>query len=172
MNSPPICSVPDQRSPGLCFPRLQIPYGQTAKRYFAILKMEDWRLKGGYLSLRSDSPRKSTNTNGFNNHYVVRWNNLVVETIAGEPLISMRSFAVANCSTWLVSKESPLLSSSKPSYIKICYSIAPQSPALVSLQSSIQKTQGLQKPSLQILREDLNVRAGKSACMSVTSSGE
>ena len=37
----------------------------------------------------SNSPRQSPNTNGFNNHNEVQWSNPVVETSAGEPLISM-----------------------------------------------------------------------------------
>jgi len=51
---------------------------------------------------KSDSPRPSPNTNGFNNHCEVQWSNPVVETSAGEQLISMWPFAEG----WLVSKES------------------------------------------------------------------
>ena len=41
-----------------------------------------------------------------------------METSAGEPVISMRPFAVTKCSAWLVSKESPRLSGSLPSCTK------------------------------------------------------
>ena len=41
-----------------------------------------------------------------------------METSAGVPLISMRPFAAAKWSAWLVSKESPLFSGSLPSYTK------------------------------------------------------
>ena len=51
---------------------------------------------------KSDSPRQSPNTNGFNNHYAVQWSNPVVETSAGGPLISMRLFAGGKCSACLV----------------------------------------------------------------------
>ena len=71
---------------------------------------------------KSDSPRQSPNTNGFNSHYAVQWNNPVVKTSAWGPLISMRPFAGGKCSAWLVSKECPRLWGSKPSYTKICYS--------------------------------------------------
>ena len=73
---------------------------------------EDGRLmfEGWVVVLKkSDSPRQSPNTNGFKNHYEVQWNNPVVETSAGGPLISMRPFAEGKCSDWLVSKESPCL---------------------------------------------------------------
>ena len=61
-----------------------------------------WRFK-------SDSPQHSPNTDSFNNHQVIQCSNPDVETSAGEPLISMRPFAVTKCSAWLVSKESPRL---------------------------------------------------------------
>ena len=99
------------------------------------LKMDGWRMKGGWLSLKSDSPRQSSDTNGVNNHYCVQWSNPVAETNAGESLISMRTFAVAKCSAWLMSKEFLCFLGSKPSHTKICYSVAPH-PPVVSLQSS------------------------------------
>jgi hypothetical protein len=85
-------------------------------------------LKGGWLLLKSDSPLQSPDTNGVNNHYVVRWGNPVVETSAVEPLISMHLFAVAKCSAWIVLIEILRHLSSKPSYTKICYSVAPHPP--------------------------------------------
>jgi len=45
----------------------------------------------------------------FNNHLNVQGSSVVVETSAGVPLISVRSFAAAKWSAWLVSKESPSL---------------------------------------------------------------
>ena len=71
-------------------------------------------MKGGWLSLKSDSPRQSPGINGVNNHYCLQWSNPVVEPNAGEPLISMRTFAVAKCCAWLVSKEFLCLLGSKP----------------------------------------------------------
>jgi hypothetical protein len=59
------------------------------------LKMVGWRLKVGWSSLKGDSPRQSPGTNSSNNYYVVQWSNPVVETSAGEPVISMRPFAVS-----------------------------------------------------------------------------
>jgi hypothetical protein len=52
-----------------------------------------------------------------------------VEMSAGEPLISMKLFAVAKCSTWLVSKESPV--SEVPSLV-ILNSATVLIPALLS----------------------------------------
>jgi hypothetical protein len=85
-------------------------------------------MRGGWLSLKSDNPRQTPDTSGVNNHYFVQWSNPVVETNAGEPLVSMRTFAIAKCSAWLVSKEFLCLLGSKPSYSKICYSVAPHPP--------------------------------------------
>jgi len=62
----------------------------------------------------------------------------VVETSAGEPLISKRPFAVAKWSAWLVSKESPFLWGSMPSYTQI-YNILPHFPVVVSLQTAHKK---------------------------------
>jgi len=64
---------------------------------------------------------------------------LVVKTSAGEPPNSKRPFAVVKWSAWLVSKESPLLWGSKPSYTQICYNIVPHSPVVVSLQTAHKK---------------------------------
>ena len=69
------------------------------------LTLEGWMV----VVKKSDNPKQSPNTNGFNNHYAVQWSNPVVETSAGGPLISMRPFAGGKCSAWLVSKESPCL---------------------------------------------------------------
>ena len=63
----------------------------------------------------------------------------VVETSAGEPLISKRPFAVGKWSAWLVSKESPFLWGSMPSYTQI-YNILPHSPVIVSLQTAHKNT--------------------------------
>jgi len=76
-----------------------------------------------------------------------------VETIAGEPLISMRPFAVTKWSAWLVSKDSPFLAGSLPSYTKSAtYLTAP--PAFVSLQREHKKHSGYKKPLFPILWED------------------
>ena len=120
--------------------------------------MEGWRLKDGWSSLRCDSPWHSPNTYSL----VVQFNNPVVETSAGEPLISMRPFAVTKCSAWLLSKEPLRLWDSKPSYTEFCYSIASHPPVVVSLQYSTQKTLRLQKPSLPNIMGRLNNRAGMS----------
>jgi hypothetical protein len=108
------------------------------------------------MSLKSEIPRQSPNTNGFNNQIVVQWSSPVVETSAGEPLISTRLFAGAKCSAWLVSKESPRISGFKPSYTKICYIVAPHSPVVVPLKSNTQKNhKGYKNPLFPILRGDL-----------------
>ena len=56
---------------------------------------------------------------------MVQWNSPVVETSAGEPLISTRPFAVMKWSAWLVSKKSPLLWDANPRYTKIYYNVLP-----------------------------------------------
>ena len=80
----------------------------------------------------------------------------VVETSAGEPLISKRPFAVAKWSAWLVSKESPFLWGSMPSYTQI-YNILPHSPVVVSLQTAHKKH------SVPNIVGRRNKRAGMSA---------
>jgi len=129
-------------------------------------------MKVGWLSLMSDNPQHSPDINGVNNHYDVQWSNPVVEMNEGEPLISMRTFAVAKCSGWLVSKEFPCLLGSKPSYTKLCYSVAPH-PPVVSLQCSARARahthththtkQGLQNPSVPNNTGRLNNGAAMSA---------
>jgi hypothetical protein len=91
--------------------------------------VERWHLEGGWLSLKSDSPRQSPNTNGFSNHYIVQWSDPVVQTSAGEPVTSAASFAVAKCSAWLVSKESPI---SRASRLAILKSATVSHPTLLS----------------------------------------
>jgi hypothetical protein len=68
-----------------------------------------------------------------------------VETSVGEPLISMRPFAIRKWSDWLVSNEFPCLPSSLPSYTKAA-TISYRAPSRRLLTDSTQKTLGLQKP--------------------------
>ena len=53
-----------------------------------------------------------------NNHLNVQVSSPIVETSAEVPLISMRPFAAAKWSAWLVSKEPPRFTGSLPSYNK------------------------------------------------------
>ena len=78
---------------------------------------------------KSISPWISPNTNGFNHEYDVQCRNPVVETSAGEMPISKRPFAVANCSAWLLSKESPV--SQIPSSVTL-QSVTVSHPTLLS----------------------------------------
>ena len=68
-----------------------------------------------------------------------------METSVGEPLISMRPFAIRKWSDWLVSNEFPCLPSSLPSYTKAA-TISYRAPSRRLLTDSTQKTLGLQKP--------------------------
>ena len=70
-----------------------------------------------------------------------------METSAGEPLISMRPFAVTKCSAWLVSNESPVSHASSPVILK---SATVSHPTLLSLSPYKQhtKTLGSQTPSV------------------------
>ena len=86
-----------------------------------------------------------------------------MESSAGEPLISMRPFAVTKWSAWLMSKESPCLSGSKPSYTKSA-TISYRTPCRRLLTDSIQKKiLGLQKPSVPNIVGRRNKRAGMPA---------
>jgi len=76
-----------------------------------------------------------------------------VDLNTSEPLIYTRSFAVTKWSAWLMSKESLQVWGSKPSYTKICYSITPHSPSVVTSQSSTQQALALQKPSVPSIVE-------------------
>lgn len=81
-----------------------------------------------------------------------------METNAGEPLISTRPFAVTKWSSWLVSKESPCLSGSKPNYTNSATYLT-ATPAVLSLQRAHkQKTLGLQKPSVSNIVRRRNVQ--------------
>ena len=86
----------------------------------------------------------------FNNHLNVQGSSPVVETSAGVPLISMRLFAAAKWSAWLVSKESPCLS---PNYTKSATNLTAP-PAVVSLQTAHKKYSGYKNPLFPILYED------------------
>jgi hypothetical protein len=85
-------SVPSltKRSWALC-PRRQRPYGQTAELYFAAMKMEGRRLKGGWSS-KCESPRQSPYNNCGDE---CRWTANFYE--------ALRCYEA-----WLVSKESPV----------------------------------------------------------------
>ena len=85
-----------------------------------------------------------------------------METSAAEPLISIRPFAVTKWSAWLVSKESPRLSGSLPSYTKSA-TISYCNACRRLLTDSIQKTLGLQKPSFPNIVGRRNKRAEMSA---------
>ena len=79
-----------------------------------------------------------------------------METSAAEPLISMRVFTVANCSTCLVSKESPF---SEVASLVILKSATVSHPTLLSLSPyssahSHTHKQGLQNPLFPILWKD------------------
>ena len=68
-----------------------------------------------------------------------------METSAGEPLISIRPYAVTKWLVWLVSKESRCVSGSLPSYTKpATYLTAP--PAVLSLQREEKKNTRVTKP--------------------------
>ena len=76
-----------------------------------------------------------------------------METCAGEPLISMRPFAVTKCSAWLVSTEFPV--SQAPSIGKLNllqYCIPSFCRRLLTNQHT--KTLELQNPLFPILWED------------------
>jgi len=124
--------------------------------------MEGWRLKGGWSSLRSDSPWQSPSTDSFNNHQVVQWSNSVVETRAGEQqFLWGPSLSRSGRPGWC-RKNSPRLWGSKPSYTEFCYSVASHPPALVSLQCSTQKKhKGYKNPLFPILWK--NNREGMTA---------
>ena len=74
----------------------------------------------------------------------------------------MRPFAVTKCTAWLVLKESSRLSGSLPSYTKSA-TISYRTPCRRLLTDSIQKTLGLQKPSVPNIVGRQNKCAGMSA---------
>ena len=156
-----LCSVPDQGVLVPVRPRRQRPYGQTDERYFTALKMEGWRLKSGWSSLKSDTPRQSPSTNSFNNHYTVQCSNPVVETRAGEPLVCMRPFTVTKCSAWLVSKETPV--SEVPSLVILKSATVSYRTIVSSPYTTAHKNTRLQKPSVPNIMGRLNNRAGMTA---------
>jgi hypothetical protein len=75
----------------------------------------------------------------------------------------MRPFVVTKYSAWLVSKESPRLSVSKPSFTKNLLQYLTAPPAVFSLQTAHKKTLGLQKPPIPNILERRNKHAGMSA---------
>jgi len=91
-----------------------------------------------------------------------KWVSLIVETSAGVPLISMRTFAVPKRSAWLLSNESPCLSGSLPSCTKSA-TISYSNPCRRLLTDSTQKLLGLQKPSVPKILRRPNKRAGMPA---------
>ena len=76
-----------------------------------------------------------------------------METSAGEPIISMRPFAVTKCSAWLVSKDYPRLLGSLPSYIKSA-TISFRTPSLHPLRENTKKHSGYESPLFPISWED------------------
>jgi len=84
-----------------------------------------------------------------------------VETSAGIPLTSMRSFAAAKWSAWLVLRESSLLSGSLLSYTQSATYLT--APCRRLLTESTQKILGLQKPSVSNFVRRPNKRAGMHA---------
>ena len=113
-----------------------------------------------------------------------------METSVGVPLISMRPFAAAKWSAWLVSKESPRLSGSMPSYTTIRYISYRSLPSYTTIRyisyrtlpsyttiryisyripcrrlstGSTQKILGLQKPSVPNIVRRPHKRAGMPA---------
>ena len=60
-------------SPSLLLPCVTVCHHISNEVCLAALKMEGWRLKGGWSSLKINSPHQSPNTKGFNNHCVVQY---------------------------------------------------------------------------------------------------
>ena len=85
----------------------------------------------------------------------------IVETSAGVPLISMRPFAAANWSAWLVSKESPCFTGSLPSYTKSATCLTAPLP-LSPYREHTKNTRVTQPSVLDILGRP-NKRAGMHA---------
>ena len=86
----------------------------------------------------------------------------MVETSAGEPLISTWPFALAKWLAWLVSKES-LACQAPSSVILKSATVSYCTPCCRLLTDSTQKTLGLQKPSIPNIMGSLNNHAGMSA---------
>jgi len=84
-----------------------------------------------------------------------------VEASAGVPVISMRPFAAAKWLAWLVLKDSPLLSSTLPSYTKSATYLT--APCRHLLTGSTQKILRLQKPPVSNIARRPNKRAGMHA---------
>jgi len=84
-----------------------------------------------------------------------------VETSAGVPLISMRPFAAAKWSAWLVSKESPRFTGSLPSYTKSATYLTAPLPS--SLYREHTKNTQVTQPSVPDIVRRPNKHAGMHA---------
>jgi hypothetical protein len=119
-------------------------------------------LNGGWLSLKSERPRQAPYTNGL---VVAKLYNGIIwlwRRGADAPLISMRPFAVAKWSAWLVSKKSPVPQTPNPVILKSA-TISYRNPCQPPHQIAQKKTLGLQKPSLPNIMGRRNKRAGMPA---------